>query len=121
MSAFLLSLAVRVLLALLQRTPFQPDETYQSLEPAHRLVFGYGHATWEWRPNPAIEGVSWGWLGESTVRGGGWVAFWAGVYRVLALCGANADVLVRELEGCFVARSGPDHRKRPRDRSSHRS
>jgi phosphatidylinositol glycan class B len=30
-------------------TFFQPDEYWQSLEPAHRLVFGYGYLTWEWR------------------------------------------------------------------------
>lgn len=28
---------------------FWPDELYQSLEPAHRLVFGYGLAPWEFR------------------------------------------------------------------------
>ena len=27
---------------------FAPDEQWQSLEVAHRLVFGYGHLTWEW-------------------------------------------------------------------------
>lgn len=26
---------------------FWPDEVYQSLEPAHRLVFGYGYIAWE--------------------------------------------------------------------------
>src|ERR671933_307798 len=26
---------------------FWPDEIYQSLEPAHRLVFGYGVISWE--------------------------------------------------------------------------
>lgn len=28
---------------------FWPDEIYQSLEPAHRLVFGYGLVAWEFR------------------------------------------------------------------------
>ncbi|MCU1282642.1 MAG: Alg9 family protein mannosyltransferase, partial [bacterium] len=28
---------------------FWPDEIYQSLEPAHRLVFGYGLVPWEFR------------------------------------------------------------------------
>lgn len=31
-----------------------PDEFWQSLEPAHRLVFGYGYLTWEWRRGNAI-------------------------------------------------------------------
>ena len=29
------------------------DETYQSVEVAHKLVFGTGYLTWEWTtPNP---------------------------------------------------------------------
>ncbi|KAF8077743.1 glycosyltransferase family 22 protein [Lyophyllum atratum] len=48
-----LALLVRVLIALCTRTVFQPDEYFQSLEPAYRAVFGYGHLTWEWlAPNP---------------------------------------------------------------------
>ncbi|KAI5479635.1 GPI mannosyltransferase 3 [Pseudohyphozyma bogoriensis] len=46
---FLVALAVRLANALLTRTFFQPDEFWQSLEVAHRLVFGYGYKTWEWR------------------------------------------------------------------------
>ena len=44
-----ISLVVRILQALFTSTFFQPDEFFQALEPAHRLVFGYGHLTWEWR------------------------------------------------------------------------
>ena len=43
-----LALAVRVLVAVLTRSFFQPDEYFQSLEVAHHLVFGYGALTWEW-------------------------------------------------------------------------
>ncbi|KAJ8079143.1 glycosylphosphatidylinositol anchor biosynthesis [Marasmius tenuissimus] len=47
------ALVVRILIAVSTRTVFQPDEYFQSLEPAHRLVFGYGHLTWEWlSPHP---------------------------------------------------------------------
>ncbi|KAJ7632894.1 glycosyltransferase family 22 protein [Roridomyces roridus] len=43
----------RVFIALFTATVFQPDEYFQSLEPAHHLVFGYGHLTWEWlSPRP---------------------------------------------------------------------
>lgn len=42
------ALLLRVAIALLTRTFFQPDEYFQSLEPAHRFVFGYGIFTWEW-------------------------------------------------------------------------
>ncbi|KAJ7940407.1 glycosyltransferase family 22 protein [Mycena leptocephala] len=49
----LTALLVRVLIALCTSTVFQPDEYFQSLEPAHHLVFGYGHLTWEWlSPRP---------------------------------------------------------------------
>lgn len=41
-------ITLRVLIALFTRSYFQPDEYYQSLEPAHKWVFGYGHLTWEW-------------------------------------------------------------------------
>ena len=42
------ALLFRIAVALLTRTFFQPDEYYQSLEPAHHIVFGYGALTWEW-------------------------------------------------------------------------
>ena len=47
------ALIFRVLVAVCTRTFFQPDEYFQSLEPAYHLVFGYGHLTWEWlSPQP---------------------------------------------------------------------
>lgn len=47
------AVALRVGIALGTRTFFQPDEYFQSLEPAHHAVFGYGHLTWEWlSPSP---------------------------------------------------------------------
>ncbi|KAF7294762.1 Mannosyltransferase [Mycena indigotica] len=47
------AIIIRVLIALVTATVFQPDEYYQSLEPAHHIVFGYGHLTWEWlNPRP---------------------------------------------------------------------
>ncbi|KIJ35747.1 glycosyltransferase family 22 protein [Sphaerobolus stellatus SS14] len=51
------SVALRVGIALLTSTFFQPDEYFQSLEPAHRMVFGYGHLTWEWKTSPPIRSV----------------------------------------------------------------
>ncbi|CAG0880907.1 unnamed protein product [Darwinula stevensoni] len=41
-------LSFRVINALVTRTYFVPDETWQSLEIAHHRVFGYGFQTWEW-------------------------------------------------------------------------
>ena len=40
--------ALRLLQGLLVRGVFSPDEYWQSLEVAHRVVFGYGYLTWEW-------------------------------------------------------------------------
>ncbi|EIW84933.1 glycosyltransferase family 22 protein [Coniophora puteana RWD-64-598 SS2] len=48
-----LHIVLRTFVALLTQGFFQPDEYFQSLEPAHRLVYGYGHLTWEWlSPRP---------------------------------------------------------------------
>ncbi|KAK7207622.1 Alg9-like mannosyltransferase family-domain-containing protein [Myxozyma melibiosi] len=46
---FLELLAFRIVNALITTTYFQPDEFWQSLEPAHLAVFRYGYLTWEWR------------------------------------------------------------------------
>ena len=40
--------ALRIGLALGSPNIFYADEIFQTLEPAHRLVFGYGVITWEW-------------------------------------------------------------------------
>ena len=43
------ALALRIGLAVGSPNIFFPDEIFQTLEPAHRLVFGYGVISWEWR------------------------------------------------------------------------
>jgi tRNA A37 N6-isopentenylltransferase MiaA len=48
-SPLLFLVGFHVLLACLTLTFFQPDEFWQSQEVAHRLSFGYGYLTWEWR------------------------------------------------------------------------
>lgn len=49
----LAAVLTRIAIALATQTFFQPDEYFQSLEVAHRLVFAYGHLTWEWlSPRP---------------------------------------------------------------------
>ncbi|KAF8510994.1 Alg9-like mannosyltransferase family-domain-containing protein [Hysterangium stoloniferum] len=52
-----LAIALRLAIALLTVTYFQPDEYFQALEPAHRVVFGYGHLTWEWQSRPPIRSI----------------------------------------------------------------
>ena len=52
--------ALRVWLALTDDGIYWPDEVFQSLEPAHRLVFGYGMRAWEFiegARNWALPGV----------------------------------------------------------------
>ncbi|AET38861.1 putative glycosylphosphatidylinositol-alpha 1,2 mannosyltransferase Ecym_3374 [Eremothecium cymbalariae DBVPG len=39
----------RMLNAFFTRSYFQPDEFWQTLEPAHVKAFGYGELTWEWK------------------------------------------------------------------------
>lgn len=53
----ILVVAFRLANSLLCRTFFQPDEYFQSIEIAHRLVFGYGYETWEWRPSGDQGGI----------------------------------------------------------------
>ncbi len=45
----LLAFSVRVLCIFLLPNLHHPDETFQLMEPAHRLSFGYGISTWEFR------------------------------------------------------------------------
>lgn len=45
---FLFFLSIRCLMAIISRGYFVPDETWQSVEVAHKLIFGNGYLTWEW-------------------------------------------------------------------------
>ncbi len=49
LSLFGFALALRMGLALGSPNTFFPDEIFQTLEPAHRLAYGYGVISWEWR------------------------------------------------------------------------
>ncbi|MED6133352.1 Mannosyltransferase aptg1 [Stylosanthes scabra] len=42
-------LVFRMVNSLLVQTYFNPDEHWQGPEVAHRIAFGYGHLTWEWK------------------------------------------------------------------------
>ena len=39
----------RILFAVITSTTHVPDETWQTVEIAHSVAFGYGYRTWEWR------------------------------------------------------------------------
>ncbi|XP_014230783.1 GPI mannosyltransferase 3 isoform X1 [Trichogramma pretiosum] len=46
---FILLAVWRVASVFVVQTSHVPDEYWQSLEVAHKLAFGYGYLTWEWR------------------------------------------------------------------------
>lgn len=74
--------AVRLASVFLVQTWFVPDEYWQSLEVAHKLVFGYGSLTWEW---------------TSGIRSYLQPASIAGVYKVLELLTIDhAELLVNK-------------------------
>jgi hypothetical protein len=99
--ALIIALAVRLLPALLLgQTFFQPDEYYQSLEPAHSLAFGYGHLTWEWRDLPAGTecGPGGGWYNQTVIggrmRGWIWPGVFAAVYKGITAAGLGDRMVV---------------------------
>jgi hypothetical protein len=80
--AQLLALAAVLRLAVMPiATPVHPDEVFQYLETAHRLVFGHGIVTWEWRAG--MRGWLLPWLVAAPMRIGGWIAPDGDLYRVL--------------------------------------
>lgn len=84
LTPLLLALIYRSIFLIFPQTYFQPDEFWQSLEPAHNYVFGYGYLTWEWRDLPD-GGRLRGWL---------WPSFFIGVYRVLQWFGLDDTFLL---------------------------
>lgn len=43
------AVALNIIYALIPPNFFHPDEVYQSLEVAHKIVYGYGIISWEWQ------------------------------------------------------------------------
>ncbi|KAI4920764.1 uncharacterized protein J4E92_008408 [Alternaria infectoria] len=90
LNIFALLLAFRIVNALTLRSFFQPDEFFQSLEPAWQLAFGPASNAW----------ITWEW--RSQLRSSLHPALFAAVYRVAAhvadLCGltlpAKAELLL---------------------------
>jgi len=72
----LLSLVLRVGVALRFRNIYWPDEIYQSLEPAHHFAFGTGITSWEFR------------IGARSCL---FPIFLAGVMRATAWLGSGSD------------------------------
>ncbi|KAK0055400.1 GPI mannosyltransferase 3 [Biomphalaria pfeifferi] len=89
---FLTLLAVRFANALLLQTQYVPDEYWQSLEVAHKMVFGYGYLTWEWR-----EGL----------RGYSYPLLFAFFFKVLSVFGLDSRMMLvkipRLIQGVIAA------------------
>ncbi|KAJ6630591.1 glycosyltransferase family 22 protein [Mycena sp. CBHHK59/15] len=93
-----IAVLIRVLIALCTSTVFQPDEYFQSLEPAHHLVFGYGHLTWEWLNPRPIRSILYPALNVPI--------YWALKITALDSLGAYGDWLIaspRILHGVFAS------------------
>ena len=76
----LLGLFLRIGAALRFPNTFHADEIFQTQEPAHRLAYGYGVVTWEWRRG---------------VRSWVYPAFLAGVMRATEWMGKGSEGYVR--------------------------
>lgn len=82
------------------RTVFAPDEHWQSLEIAHRIVFGYGYETWEWR-DPRSEMGRQGW-GSGPIRSPLYPAMFVPIYWILQQLALDNTLL---LVSAFAVRS----------------
>ncbi|CAH0553253.1 unnamed protein product [Brassicogethes aeneus] len=48
LTVLLIFVSIRIASVFLTQTYFVPDEYWQSIEVAHKIVFDYGYLTWEW-------------------------------------------------------------------------
>ncbi|HEY8155274.1 MAG TPA: hypothetical protein VII72_14195 [Myxococcota bacterium] len=86
-----LALALRAGLAFALPNVVFPDEIFQTLEPAHRLLFGYGVVSWEWRTgarNWLFPGFLAGVMRLSAGLGPGSSGYLAGAALALSAIGA---------------------------------
>ncbi|CAI2734511.1 unnamed protein product [Schistosoma spindalis] len=91
---FVCLLLFRFFNALLIQTSYVPDEYWQSIEVAHKWVFGYGTLTWEWEPKIALRSPVHPLL----------ISF---IYKVIATLGADSQWMIMKspqiLHGFFAA------------------
>ncbi|XP_052776100.1 GPI mannosyltransferase 3-like [Mya arenaria] len=79
---FLSLICIRIVNSLMIQTSFVPDEFWQSVEVSHRMVFGYGHLTWEWK---------------NGLRGYLYPSVFAFFYKVFALLGLDSRQMMIKL------------------------
>ncbi|CAH8644941.1 unnamed protein product [Schistosoma margrebowiei] len=91
---FVCLLLFRFFNTLLIQTSYVPDEYWQSIEVAHKWVFGYGTLTWEWEPKIALRSPVHPLL----------ISF---IYKVIATLGADSQWMIMKspqiLHGFFAA------------------
>ncbi|XP_014281263.1 GPI mannosyltransferase 3 [Halyomorpha halys] len=76
---FMLMLIIRCVDLLWVQSYFVPDEYYQSLEVAHKKVFGNGYLTWEWNKG---------------IRNYFYVSLIQGIYEILKILGLDSAELI---------------------------
>lgn len=77
----------RVLSSLFVVSYFQPDEFWQTLEPAHHQAFGYGKLTWEW---------------DYGLRSYAFPFIFEILYRLVSVVSTIAEQIVAITVDCFV-------------------
>jgi phosphatidylinositol glycan class B len=86
-----LLLAFRIVNALTLRTFFQPDEYFQSLEPAWQLAFGADSGAWITWVNSSLRSLSHGpWPISRLFRLRRWLTIRAGVEKPIAVVPASS-------------------------------
>ncbi|KAI8381170.1 Alg9-like mannosyltransferase family-domain-containing protein [Radiomyces spectabilis] len=89
---FTVCLVFRLINAALTRTYDNPDEYWQAQEVAHRMVFGYGYVTWEWREK---------------IRSYAHPLVFAAIYKLVAMLGLDDTNLLilapRYFQACLAA------------------
>lgn len=101
----LLALAIRLNVAFAFRNLLGPDEILQTLEPAHRLTYGYGIVTWEFREGIrswVFPGILAGVMRLTDWMGDGSTGYLAGISIFLCLLSLST-VLVAFLWGYRVS------------------
>lgn len=98
--------ALRVWLALTDDGLYWPDEIYQSLEPAHRLVFGYGMVPWEfiegartWALPGLVAGLMWLARGMGLDSPGGYLGVVKGAFALMGTATAWGSYRLARSQG----------------------
>ncbi|SCU96960.1 LAFA_0G09032g1_1 [Lachancea sp. 'fantastica'] len=99
-SVLRLLIVFRIINSFFVKSFFQPDEFWQSLEPAHFKAFGYGELTWEWKFG--LRSYAFSFLFELVYRAVSLISMI--LAAIVAYCTSVFTVLVRNLiPNCAIA------------------